>query len=272
MSRLVLLLCCLISLPAYAQIIEIAGSTTVKAFIEPAAAAFLKLHPEVIIHISGGGSGVGAAAVMDGRATLGMMSRELTAGEQSRMQGIEQVRIGYDAVVVAVSDMIYHQGSLHALSKTDIAAIYRGKIHNWQDLGGPDRAILLIDREKKSGTRHAFAGYILDNAYADSSKNAVIVGPNRDMEMLLQASDQAIGFLPFGETGEQVHGLALRVNGQLLTPDESSVRDASYPLSRSLYLLYRKQHAPDYLIQFIDFLGSEAGQAILRRVGYIAVK
>ena len=143
--------------PVQAQIISIVGSTTVKAFIEPAATAYRRTHPDVIIHISGGGSGVGAASVSDGRATLGMMSRELEGKEAARMHGIEQVRVGYDAVAVVVSDPVFHQGDVHALSKADMAAIYRGEIRNWQSVGGADRRILLIDKEKQRGTRHVFA-------------------------------------------------------------------------------------------------------------------
>jgi len=276
MPKLLLLLCSMLLWPVHAlhaQIIDIAGSTTVKAFIEPAADAYRLLHPEVIMIIRGGGSGAGASAILDDRATLGMMSRELDADEQQAMltAGVERTRVGYDAVAVVVSNELYHKAGVHALRKSDIAAIYRGELRNWRDVGGPDRRILLVDKEKHRGTRHVFAGYILGNSHADWADQAVIVGPNRDMSMLLEASDQAIGFLPFAHVNEQIHGLEIIDGNQHILPDETTIRDGSYPLARSLYVLHKKQ-TPPYVRDFVRFLLSDAGQTILRKSGYIPLQ
>ncbi len=273
-AGLMLLWSMVCSAPVRAQIIEVAGSTTVKALMEPAVAAYKKRRPDVIIHVRGGGSGVGAAAMIDDRASIGMMSREPEADEVERMDklGIKRVRIAYDAVVVVISDHIYHRGGVHALKMTDVAGIYRGEIRNWQAVGGPDRRILVLDKEKSRGTRHVFAHFILGDARADSTPDAVVLGSNRDMRTLLIASDQAIGFLPFGAVDDdKTHAVALLHDGKHSLADQQSVRNGSYPLTRSLYLLYRED-APAYVHAFIDYLRSKAVAPIIRQVGYLPLQ
>ncbi|WP_167631311.1 substrate-binding domain-containing protein [Mariprofundus ferrooxydans] len=257
--------------PLYAQIIDIAGSTTVMAFMEPAAQAYRRMHPEVTINIRGGGSGAGAASVMDGRAMLGMMSREPEEPELARMHGIERVRVGYDAVAVVVSSAVYRSLPGHALSRGDVAAIYRGEVRNWQAVGGPDRRIITVDKVKHSGTRYVFVNYVLSDPHAAWATDSVIVDSNGEMETLVQISDQAIGFLPFGGTDRHLHAIGLMDQGRLFLPDAAHVRDGSYPLSRSLYVLHKKK-VPDYARDFIAFLLSAEGQKILSASGYLPVK
>jgi len=269
---LLLVTAMLCAIPAlHAQIIDITGSTTVKAFIEPAAAAFRLKHAEIVINISGGGSGAGAASIIDGRAMIGMMSRELSPSEKERMKDIDQVRVGYDALTLVISKPLFHQGSVHALKRSDIAAIYRGEIRNWQDVGGPDRQILLIDRKKKSGTRQVFVTYMLKDRLAKHADNAVIVGSNRDIKKLIAVSDQAIGFLPFGQTDKQTHAIDLIDQGKVFSPDRESIHNGSYPMARSLYVLHAKD-APAYAHAFVQFLLSDEGQRILEQSGYVPLK
>lgn len=91
------------------------------------------------------------------------------------------------------------------------------------------------------------------------------------MKTLLQASDQAIGFLPFGDTGDHLHAIGVTDGGHHYVVDIGSVRDGSYPLSRSLYVLYKKDTAA-YVQAFVDFLRSPHGQSILRNSGYVPLQ
>ncbi len=264
-----ILLLPLLALPAQAQIIDVVGSTTVRALMTPAAEAYRRAHPEVVIHVAGGGSGVGAAAMLAGRASIGMMSREPNAAEAAglRAQGVQRVRVAYDAVAVVVSDALYHRGDIHALKVADIAAIYRGTIRNWQAVGGPDRNILVIDRVSRSGTHQVFADHIL--AGGAVTADAVVVESNPDSQTLLDASDQAIAYLPFGAVNDdRIHAVALLQGGKSYIADRNSVLSGNYPLRRSLYVLYKKD-APAYVHDFIHFLRSQAADPIIRRAGYL---
>jgi len=215
---------------------------------------------------------VGASSVIDGRAMLGMMSRDLSAVEKSRMQGVRQVRIGYDAIAILVSSAVYHEGHLHRITLADVGRIYRGEVTNWQQVGGDDRDILVIDKEMQRGTRQEFAKHVLGSAYAKAKGAQVVVGPNRDVSTLLMASDQAIGFLTFGAViDDHLYPLELTVKGEAITPDATAIRQGRYPLSRSLYVLL-KEDAPSYAKDFVAFLLSMDGQKILQSVGYIPLK
>jgi len=261
--------------PAHAQIIEIAGSTTVKAYMDRAVTAWLKRHPDMTIRVAGGGSGVGAAAIIGGKASIGMMSREPEPDEMAAIdrQGIRLIRIGFDAVVPVVSDSLFHQAHIHAISHADLAAIYLGRISNWQQLGGPDRHILAVDKEKQSGTREVFMHYLLGDGRAEAPGAMLVVGPNSDVKTVLLASDQAIGFLPFGAVNDsRMHTLALvEPDGSEVVPDAQTIRSGAYPVARSLYLLIRKD-APDYVTALIDFIRSVAGQRLLQAAGYIPLE
>jgi len=268
---LIVLLSLLLPQSVTAQIIKIAGSTTVKAFMEPAVEAYRKLHPEIRIDVQGGGSGVGAAEFIAGSVHLGMVSRELTAQEKLAIPAEQRIQIGSDAVAVVVSDELFHQWRLHALKKEDITAIYRGEINNWREFGGPDRRILVIDKEKQRGTRQVFAEFILGDGRAVATQQSVVVGPNRHVEVLLTASDQAIGFLSFAELDEHMHGLEIIVDGKSFIPSVDAVSTGSYPLSRSLYILLSDE-APVYVKEFVTFLRSAQAEVILRETGFLPVK
>ncbi len=267
----ILLLVLLLPLSAAAQIIKVGGSTTVKAFMDSAAEAYQKLHPDVQIDVQGGGSGVGIAGVVDRSVHIGMVSRELSVSEKAGMSGVKQIAVGIDAVAVAVSDQLFYGHHIHSLSKESIAAIYSGEIDNWAAVGGPDRHILVLEKAMHTGTRQVFAHGILGQSKAPVLPQAVVVGPNKHMRTLLAASDQAIGFLPFGELDAHVHGVEIIVDGKAYAPTVDEVLSGAYPLSRVLYLLV-SDDAPDYVRAFLDFLTSPNVVRILKQAGYLPLQ
>jgi len=132
--------------------IAVVGSTTVLPIVSEAAALYRQSHADLTITVSGGGSGVGVAAMRQGTAQIGMASRNTTHEEQAALDGkVDNIIVASDAVAVVVSKVVYESG-VHQLSLQQIAAIYRGKIRNWKDVGGPDARILVIDKEASRGT------------------------------------------------------------------------------------------------------------------------
>lgn len=262
---------CLIS-PVYAaERIAIVGSTTVLPVISQAAEAYHQAHPDVTITVSGGGSGVGVASIIQGTAQLGMTSRQTTAEEQVKLDGkVDSIVIAADAVAVAVSKVVYESG-IQQLSLEQIADIYRGNIRNWSELGGIDQRILVIDKEASRGTRHVFAKAVLGSSYARAAGASIISGSNNEEQMIIARNDHAIGMLSNAWLNDKVRGVDVVVNGKAVAPTLEHIRDGSYPIARGLHVLLPKAASKETKA-FVQYLLSKDGQEIVKRVGYLPVR
>jgi len=253
------------------QSLHAAGSTTVMPVVSQAATAYHKAHPAITITVSGGGSGVGIASMIQGTAQIGMASRETTPEEQAKLDGrVDNIVIARDAVAVVVSKAVYLGGVTH-LSLAQIADIYRGRINNWKQLGGPDARILAIDKEASRGTRHVFAEAVLGSAHARAPGASLISGSNNEEQSIVSRSDQAIGMLSNAWLNDRVRGIAVDVDGQSILPDIAHIRDGSYPISRGLHVLLPKD-ASATARDFVQYLLSSEGQKIVADVGYLPVR
>jgi phosphate transport system substrate-binding protein len=194
-----------------AERISIVGSTTVLPVVSQAATLYHQTHPDVVITVSGGGSGVGIASVIQGTAQIGMASRETTKEEQSKLDTlksgkVDNIIIAADAVAVSVSKAVY-ASAIHALTVQQIADIYRGKIRNWKELGGLDATIVVIDKEASRGTRHVFAKAILGDKHARAAGASIISGSNNEEQAIISRSDAAIGMLSNAWLNDKVRGI-----------------------------------------------------------------
>jgi len=248
-----------------------AGSTTVLPVVSTAANVWHKQHPDVTITVSGGGSGVGIASMIQGTADIGMASRDIDAEEAAKLNGkVDVFTIAKDAVAVVVSKAVYTSG-VHQLSLKQIADIYRGKIRNWKKVGGPDARIFVIDKEPSRGTRHVFAEAVLGDAHARAPGASVISGSNNEEQSLVAHSNSAIGMLSNAWLNDAVRGVAVGKGNHAVLPDIQHVRDGSYPISRSLHVMAPKNGPPEARA-FVDFLLSSQGQGIVKKSGYLPVR
>jgi len=247
------------------------GSTTVLPVVSTAATVYHQQHPGVTITVSGGGSGVGVASMIQHSAEIGMASREVDAEEMNKLHGsVDVFTIAKDAVAVVVSKAVF-VGGVQQLSLKQIAAIYRGKITNWKQLGGPDAKIFVIDKEPSRGTRHVFAEAVLGSSHARAPGASIISGSNNEEQALVAHSNQAIGMLSNAWLNDKVRGLAVGKGSAAVLPDIQHVRDGSYPISRGLHLLLPKTASPEAR-DFIKFILSPQGQEIVRKSGYLSVR
>ena len=252
------------------QQIRVAGSTTVLPIVAEAAKHYRQQYPDLSLTVSGGGSGVGVASVGQGMVEIGMVSRELTVGEKKRLSGkVRQVAIARDAVAVAISKAVYEAG-VTELSLAQIAAIYRGEIKNWSQLGGPDSRILVIDKEASRGTRHVFAKVVLGSERARAAGASIITGSNNEEQAAIANSDKAIGMLSHAWLNDAVRAVAVGEAGKAVLPSFANVANGSYPIQRQLNLLVSEVNS-EVGEAFIDFMLSEQGQQLVQQVGYLPV-
>lgn len=251
--------------------IQIAGSSTVLPIASIASEQFMASHPNIQIIVNGGGSGVGANQLGQGRIDIGMISRDISTEERSLFAEKDIIMhvIARDAVVPVVSSEIFNAG-ITALTLQQIAAIYKGEINNWKQLNGPDKEILAIDKEKSRGTRHVFMHAVFADKHALTPGADLVLGSNNEEQTAIAQSDAAIGMLSQAWLNNDVRGLSIITeSGKRIEPSLENIANGSYPISRNLALVTAGK--PSGLVEeFINYIRSSEGQRIVKKAGYIA--
>lgn len=250
--------------------VSVSGSSTVLPVVSRAADNYsARLGRSVIVN--SGGSGAGFSQFAQGLTDIGMMSRDVTESERAQYPDLKftPIAIGRDAVLPVVSSEIYAAG-VTALSLSQIAQIYRGEITNWNALGGPDREILVIDKEASRGTRHIFMQSVMGNAQAEALGADLVLGSNNEEQTALTQSDSAIGMLSMAWLNADVKGVALVRGNETVNANLDSIAAGQYPITRDLLIIVRSDMKPAAQ-DFVDFLLAPDGQAAVQAAGYIPI-
>ncbi len=267
-----LMLCILIISCNKKEAINIAGSTTVLPIISVAAENFKKSNPDLNIVVNEGGSGVGVNQLGEGKLEIGMVSRDITTEEIAQYPEVNfnPISIGKDAVVPVISSEIYNAG-ITSLTLAEIAKIYRGEIQNWQELGGPDKEILVIDKEASRGTRHVFMEIVLGDKEAVANGADLVLGSNNEEQTAIVQSDAAIGMLSNAWLNNDVKGLSIKMDfGEIIEPTLKNILNNKFPITRDL-LIVTNGEPKGAVKAFIDYLLSDEGQKIVEDSGYVRI-
>jgi len=201
-----------------------------------------------------------------------MVSRRILNNEKAGFpQADFQIHvIGRDAVACVVSSEIYDAG-VTLLSREDIRRIYAGEVTNWNEVGGPDRDIVVVDKEAHRGTRHVFMEYVFGKARARTPGVDLVAGSNNEQRTKVALSSAAIGMLSHAWLDHDVVGVGIRDGETILTLTAEHVQNGSYPMVRDLSLItVGTPTGPTS--EFIAFLLSPEGQRIVHEMGYVPVQ
>ncbi len=234
--------------------ITIAGSTSVQPFAELLAEEYMNLHPQVRINVQGGGSSAGILAALSGTADIGMSSRELT-GDEKKLLVME---IATDGLVL----ILHPSNPVSSLTLSQVREIYAGNIKNWYEVGGQKWNIHVVTREEGSGTRDAFQKLVMGNGMI--TPTAVVQDSNGAVREVVAGDPAATGFISLGLVNERVKALA--IDG--VAASRENILSGSYQLHRRFLFLTREPPSGE-IKQFIDFVLSAEGQAILTAEGLI---
>ncbi|MEE9214528.1 MAG: phosphate ABC transporter substrate-binding protein [Thermodesulfobacteriota bacterium] len=268
----VVLLLILISSCSKKESITVSGSSTVLPVVALAAEKFTN-NSGIKVVINGGGSGVGINQLGEGKIDMGMSSRDITGDEVNSYPDVNFITnsIAKDAVIPVVSTQIYEEG-VQVLSLDQIGQIYKGEITNWNEIGGPDREILVVDKEASRGTRHVFMEAVFGNKNAKAPGADIVLGSNNEEQTAIAQSNAAIGMLSLAWLNDKVRGLSIAIeNGKTIKPIRENVVNGTFPVVRDLILVTNGEPAGKTK-EFIDYILSEEGQSIVEEAGYVRVK
>jgi len=255
---------------AMAKTLQIKGSDTELNAVQAIAEAYMNKNSDASIAVTGGGSGAGFAALINGKADIAIASRSMSNSEatQCRARGISPnyIVFGIDGLSVIVNKA----NPVKDLSVDQIARIYKGEITNWKDVGGADMTISLYGRQSSSGTFVYFRQNVMKGEY--STKMNRMAG-NAEIVDAVKADRAGIGYVGVGYTqqnGKMVDGIAvLTVNG--VSPlDETNVVTGKYAISRPLYHYFNGKPS-GVAKSFMEFELSDEGQNILKEQGFYKV-
>jgi len=246
----------------FAENIVIKGSTTVLPIGQVTLEAYMKANPGAKISLSGGGSGEGIKAIIDGSANIGNSSREIkkTELELARSKGVTAIEtvVAIDAIVPIVNP----RNRVSNLTVAQLSEIYQGKITNWKELGGEDLEIVVISRDSSSGTFEAWGELVLKGAKV--SPRAQLQASNGAIVQAVSKNRYAIGYIGLGYLDKSVKDLT--VNG--VKASEKTALSKEYPVSRFLYM-YTNGEPQGETAKYLKFVLSPAGQALVKKEGFV---
>jgi phosphate transport system substrate-binding protein len=262
--------------PEAAKTIENKGSDTLVNLALAWAEAYMKLQPEVRISVTGGGSGTGIAAMINGTVDIANASRamkpeEIAAAEANGITPVEFV-VARDAIAVVV----HPSNPVGRLTLQQISAIYTGNITNWSQVGGEDRPIVLLSRESNSGTYVYFLENVIRLGDNESSllfsPDTLLMPSSEGISTEVRQNPNAIGYdgLGYVTPDQKMLAVAQDATGPYVLPAVETVNDGSYPISRPLYMYTAGQPTGEEKA-YLDWILSE-GQALVAELGFVPLK
>jgi len=247
--------------------VTIKGSDTLVRLGQRWAEEYMKENPGVVIQVSGGGSGTGIAALLNGATDVCEASRDMKQKEYelAESKGIKphRVSVALDGIAVFLNEA----NPVKELSFAQLKGIYTGAITNWKEVGGTDERIILYGRENNSGTYTFFKDQLLDDE--DYSEYTQTLPGTAAVVNAVSKDKNGIGYGGIA-WAKGVKYAAVRKGDEdpAVLPSSDAVSNGSYPISRDLY--WFSNGTPDgELKKLVNWALSEAGQKVAAEMDYI---
>ena len=256
--------------------IENRGSDTIVNLALAWAERYHELHPDVRISVSGGGSGIGLAALINGTVDIANASRRIKPEEmaQARARGIEPVEsvIARDAIAV----IVHPDNPVARLTLRQLSDIYSGRINNWRAVGGEDRPIVRLSRETNSGTHVYFLETVLRMGDPDRdvffSPDTLLLPSSEGIVHEVRQNPNAVGYdgLGYVPPDLQVIAVARDAGGPYVLPSVASVNDDSYPVARDMFA-YTAGEPRGAVADYLAWILSPEAQQIVTALGFVPI-
>lgn len=247
--------------------LSVKGSDTMVILGQRWAEDYMKANPSTTVQVTGGGSGTGIAALINGSTDICESSRPMKDAEkaellQKRKVPAEETKVAIDALAVYVNE----KNVVRSIAIPMLAKIYSGGVTSWKELGGADHTIILYGREDNSGTYAYFKEHVLqgrDFAAATQALAGTSAVANAVREDPYGIGYGGIAYL------EGVRALAIKTREMdpPVAPTLETAQDGEYPLRRDLFFYTAGEPTPA-MTTFIDWVTGPGGQATIADVGY----
>ena len=259
---------CASVLSAQAGNITVKGSDTLVILAQKWAENYMGKHPETKIQVTGGGSGVGIAALINKSTDLADASRQMKPKEIADFVKVYGKRpTEYKVALDGLSVYVNESNSIKELSVEQLEKIFTGKIKNWKQLGGNDAPITVYSRENSSGTYEFFKEHVLKG-----QDFAALAQTMPGTAALLQAIGKDKNGIGYGGAayGAGAKHLAIKkdADSKAIEPNEETVVGGTYPIWRYLYVYVNPAVDKGEIGSYLNWIRSEDGQKIVKDVGY----
>lgn len=250
---------------------KIKGSDTCLPLVQKESETYQKKNAGSSIVVTGGGSGVGIAAIMSGSTDIAMSSRKMKMDEKIKMQeagkAFKELVFANDALSV----IVHPSNKIGQLTREQLEGIFTGKIKNWKDVGGDDMPIVAYSRETSSGTYEFFKEKVLMNKNFGAS--ALLMPATGAIVQSVSQTKGAIGYVGLAYIEKTVKPLNVSFDKgkTFINPTLENAKNKTYPITRPLFLYYLNSTEKS-ITPFISFVMSEEGQKIVLTEGYVPVK
>ncbi len=266
--------------PAGARtVLQNKGSDTLVNVAQAWAEVYQTVDPEVAIAVSGGGSGTGIAAMINGTVDIANASRKMKQKEvdlaKSKGQNPVEHVVGFDALAV----YIHADNPTESLSVTQLAEMYGedGETEEWTQIGVEvpgckGQEMVLVSRQNNSGTYAYFRSAVLGKK-RDYKMGTRDMHGSKDVVDLVEKTPCAIGYsgLAYATDHVKLACISKEDGGECVMPSVASALDGSYPIARPLFM-YTNGEPQGEVKKYLDWVLSDEGQCIILKKGYAPVK
>lgn len=251
------------------SVITVKGSDTMVQLAQRWSEDYMKGKKDVQIQVTGGGSGTGISALINGMTDICASSRPMKDSEKAKLaakyqsEGVE-IKVARDGLTIYLNNA----NPVAALTLAQIKDIYQGKITNWKDVGGSDSKIILYGRENSSGTYEFFKEHVLNK---EDFANGMQALPGT--AAVVNAVKKDVNGVGFGGVGyaEGLKEAGILVGDEAILPTKENIMSEKYPISRFLYL-YLRQTPTGEMKNFIDYILGDQGQKVVANEGFFPAK
>lgn len=255
--------------------IENKGSDTIVNLALAWAEAYRVLRPEVRISVTGGGSGTGIAALVNGTVDIANASREIKPEEVAAVEANGAAPVEFVIARDAIAIIVHPENPVNELTLQQLSDIYSGAIVNWSEVGGEDRTIVRLSRETNSGTHVYFLEEVL-RLGRDSdllfSRDTLLLPSSEVISAEVRENPNAIGYdgLGYVTPDLKVVAVAEEPGSPYVLPSAESVNNGQYPIARDLYM-YTAGEPQGAVREYLDWILSPAAQQIVAELGFVPI-